>query len=92
MGKRPQNRVENGVEIPADIFGEESQYEVAVFLQQRVFVSVASVGLGIRQVLRSVNFDHKTGFRTQEIDIHPTAGTEPNGQRLVDPKSSCRRG
>ena len=48
----------------AHIFGEEPQHEVTVFLQEKVFAPVATVSLGISQMLTAVELDSDAGIRT----------------------------
>lgn len=50
-----QDGVEDGVQIPADVFGQEAEDEVAVLLQHPVLSTVPSIGGRIRQVLRAIH-------------------------------------
>jgi len=43
MQQRSQDCIEHRIEVLAHVFGEEPQHEEAVFLQQKVFASVATV-------------------------------------------------
>ena len=38
MCQRSEERVKDFIQVLADVFGQESEHEIAVFLQQRVFV------------------------------------------------------
>ena len=49
--QRAQDRVQNCVEPPAHVHGEETQHEVAVFLEQQVLSPIAAVGLLAIQML-----------------------------------------
>jgi len=53
----------------AYVFGEEPQYEVAVFLQQSIFASVATVGIRAGQMLGAIDFDGNSG-RIQVARLH----------------------
>lgn len=53
-----------------DIACKESQDKISVLLKQGVFMSVASVRVGISQVLFSIEFDSDPQFRAQEINFH----------------------
>jgi len=92
MGKCSEDRIQDAIKFPADVFGKESQDEVTVFLEQRVLAPVTSVCLNIRQVLWAIQFDDKPGFRTEEIDLHVTALVELNWQLLIELKSARRCG
>jgi hypothetical protein len=65
-----EKRVEHMVETLGDIAREESQHEISVLLKQYVFVPVASVCVRISQVLVSIEFDHDSQVRAQEIHFH----------------------
>lgn len=44
MGESPDDRVGHHVEIPADVFGEQAEHEVAVLLRELVLPSISTVG------------------------------------------------
>ena len=54
MNQGGQDGVENQIELLAEIFGEESQDEISVLLQQGILLPVLPVGFGIRQMLRAI--------------------------------------
>jgi len=58
--QRPQDGVENIIEMYAHIFGQKPQHVIAVLLQQQILAPVAAVGIGIGQMLRTVQFDRHT--------------------------------
>ena len=78
--QRTQNCVEHIVEILCQVFGEKSQHEIPILLQQLVFAPVATVSDRIGQVLRAVQFNGDAGVFAQEIDFHSAAAIERNGQ------------
>src|SRR2546428_823669 len=39
---RAQNRIEDGVQLLSQVFGEKTQYEIAALLQQSVLASIAA--------------------------------------------------
>ena len=60
MCQRTKNGVEYRVELLPYVLGEKAQNAIAVFLQQLVLATVASIGDGIRQMLRAVQFNGDT--------------------------------
>jgi hypothetical protein len=52
MPEGSQDDAEHKIQLPADIFGKKPQDEVAIFLQQLIFPSVAAVCHRVREVLR----------------------------------------
>ena len=67
--QRPQDRVEDRVQIPADVVGQEPQDEVAVLLKQLILSTVPSICDGIRQMLRTIQFQGEARVRAEEIDF-----------------------
>ena len=51
---RPVNRVKDVVQPLTDVFNQESQHKVTVFLQQRILAAVTTIGISIRKVLTSI--------------------------------------
>ncbi len=49
--QRTQNRIEDCIEAPAHVRGEEPYHKVSIFLQQQVFAPIASISLLPVQVL-----------------------------------------
>lgn len=76
--QRAQDSIQNVVETLAHILGQESQHEVAVFLQQGVLVAVPAVGIGIGQVLRAVQFHSHPRLRAEEVHFHLAPLVEGN--------------
>src|SRR5205823_12228385 len=57
MRERPKNRIQNLIKTLANIFAEEPQYMIAVFLEQNVFAPITPVRVGIIEVLTAIQFD-----------------------------------
>src|SRR5699024_3754585 len=57
MCHRPQNRVQDDVELLADVLGEEAQHQIAVLLQQLILAQIAPVRDGIAEVLSAIQLD-----------------------------------
>jgi hypothetical protein len=92
MGQRSEYCIQDAIKSLADVFSEESQDEVAAFLEQRVLAPIATVCLHVRKVLWSVQFDHKVGVGTEKINLHVPALIKVNWQLLVQPKpTACCR-
>ena len=70
MCQSAENSVEHIVEMFADVLSEESQHDVAIFLKQHVLAPVATIGLGISQMLASVNLNRDARFRIKKIHFH----------------------
>ena len=71
------------IEPLARIFCEKSQDEVSILLQHRVSPPVAAVSFGIRQMLRSVQFEYHAGIRTKKIHLHPPGDIKRDWQLNV---------
>ena len=50
--------VEDEVKSLSHIFGEETQHEIAMLLQQGIFATVSSVRVRVGQMLPAVELDH----------------------------------
>ena len=57
MGECTQDSIEDRVQIFPQIFSQETQDKITVLLQQLILAPVASVGVGIGEMLGPVNFD-----------------------------------
>ena len=66
----PEDRIQNIVEALADVLGEEPQYKIAILLQQHVFTPIAAIGLGIAQMLATVELDRQALGIAEQIDFH----------------------
>jgi len=84
MRQRSQDCIEHRIEVLAHVFGEEPQYEAAVFLQQEIFASVATVGLGVSQMLAAVELNGDACIGTQQIHFHASPPVKGNGQLGVE--------
>ena len=78
--------------MSAHVLGEESQHEIAVLLEQDVFAPVAAIGVGVGQVLRTVQFDHDSQIPTEQIHFHSPAPIEGDGQLDIQVEPSVRFG
>lgn len=79
-----EDAVEDGVELFADVFGEESQDEVAVLLEEVVLAAVTAVGLGAGEMVGTVEFDGEAGGFAEEVDFHAAGAVEGNGEVGVE--------
>src|SRR4030095_1772769 len=70
--QRLQYRIQNDIEILADLLCKKAQNEIAVVLQQPVFPAIASVGFWIGEMLRAIEFQDDTQRLVEEIDLHLT--------------------
>jgi hypothetical protein len=82
MCQRSQDGIEHIVKVFTDVLCQEAQHEVAVLLQQRILAPVMAVGLGISQVLGTVQFDGEARFGTKQIHLHRSALVK--GERELD--------
>ena len=71
-----QDGVEDGVQLAADVFGKKPEDEVAVLLEQPVLATVPSIGGGIRQVLRAIQFEGEARVGTEEVDLERPGAIE----------------
>ena len=76
VDQRRQNGVQDDIEMFAHVFRQESQDQISVLLQESILSAIPPVGLGVSQVLGSVQFDGHTGVRAKQIDFHPPAVVE----------------
>jgi len=80
LGESAEDGVEGEIELLAEIFGEEAEDEDVVFLEERVFASVAAVGGGISEVLGAVDLDGELELRAIEVDLDFTPAVEGDGE------------
>ena len=78
VGQRSEYLIENLGKSRAHIFREESQHEIAVFLKQGIFASIAPVSGSAGQVLAAVKFDYETRFRAKQVHFHVPPAIERN--------------
>jgi hypothetical protein len=57
VSQRTKDGVEDGIETLHHILREEPQHEPAIFLQELVLAPVPAIGLGVSQVLITVDLD-----------------------------------
>ena len=57
MRQRSDNPVQNLIETLSHVFRQEAQHEVAVLLQQNVLPPVSPIGVGVIQILATIQFD-----------------------------------
>lgn len=85
-----QDGVEDGVQIPADVFGQEAEDEVAVLLQHPVLSTVPSIGGRIRQVLRAIHTLSVSGVRRERNPVGCTRTMCANGRETAWARASTR--
>jgi hypothetical protein len=78
VGQDAKDCVQNGIEMLTDIFGQKSQHEVAVLLQEQVFPAVAAVGFWRIQMLSAIEFDCQFRVGTQQVNFHMAVSVERN--------------
>lgn len=83
-----EDRVGDRVQLPADVVGQKAEDEVAVLLQQLVLSTVPSICDGIRQVLRTIQFQGEARVGTEEVDFQRASTVEGDGQRSVQQESA----
>ena len=88
MGQSTQNRIKDGVEVFAQIFGQETQDIIIMLLQQLILAAVASVGVGIGKMLSAVQFDGQSRTAAEQIHFHSTPAIKGNRQFGIQPESS----
>ena len=88
----PENRVEDTVQMLANILCKKSQNEIAVFLQQGVFQPVTPIGVRITQMLGTIQFDGQPCICTKQIHLHQALLAEWNLQFGVEVESTARLG
>jgi hypothetical protein len=69
MRNRSQDCIQDCVEIPRHILGEEAEDEETVFLKPAVFAPVASVGDGVGRVLRTIEFHGDPTSAAEHVDF-----------------------
>src|SRR5262245_48028381 len=82
--KYPQNHIEHGVQILADVLSKKAQHEVAVLLKQLVLPPVTTIRDRITEVLSAIEFDGYTRVGAQQIDFKRTEAVEWDRQRHVE--------
>ncbi len=76
----------------ADIFGKESEDQIAVLLKQGIFTTISPVGVCVTQMLATVQFDGDSRWRAKQINLHATPAIEWNRQFCIQTKLSVRCG
>jgi hypothetical protein len=84
MRHRALDPIQNLVEVFAEVGGEETEDEVAVFLEEGVFPAVAAIGCRVVEVLVSIEFEDESEIDAEEIDLHDAAIVEGDGEVLVE--------
>ena len=88
MGHGALNHVENIIEALADVFRQEPQHEITVFLQHQILSAIPAIGIGSGQMMRTVQFNGQIRFRTYQIDFHGPMSIEGNRQSDVQLESA----
>ena len=52
------------------VIGQEPQDQIAVLLQKGVLPAVPAVGVGVGQVLGTIQLDRKPQLRSEEVHLH----------------------
>lgn len=74
MAQRAEYGVQHRVQIPAEVFGQKPQHEIAALLKQLVLASVAPVRDAVGEMLRTIQLHGHASVCTEEIDLQ-VAGT-----------------
>lgn len=90
MRERSQDGIENQIKVFAHILRQESQYEISVLLQQRIFAPITAVGFGVGQMLRAVQLDDDARLCAQEIHLHSSQAVKTDRQLHVKAKATLR--
>ena len=88
--KHPQDGVENGLQLLADVLSQKAQHEVAVLLQQLVLPPIAAIRDRIGQVLSAIEFDGQVRIRAQQVDFKCAEAVERNRLGHIDTEASAR--
>ena len=67
MAQRAENRVQHRVQIPAEVFGQKPQHEIAALLKQLVLASIPPVRGPVSEMLRTIQLHCHASVRTKEI-------------------------
>ncbi len=78
MSNCTKNGIQYSIEVLPDIFGQETQHEAAVFLQESIFPPVTPVSVGVSQMLWTIQFNGQVRFRAIEVNFHFGVRTEPD--------------
>src|SRR4051812_14615722 len=90
VNERRQDSVENMVELLAGVFRQESQYKISMLLEQGVLPAVASVRLGIGEMLRAIQFNDRVCIHAQKVHLHFPVAVERDRQLDVQAKTISR--
>lgn len=80
MYYRTEDAIEGGVQMFAEIFGEEAENVTAIFLKQGILAAVAAVGGVIREVLRSIDLDGEFELGAKQVDFYFAPAVERDGE------------
>ena len=67
MAQRAENRVHYRVQVPAEVFGQKPQNEIAALLKQLVLASIPPVCGPVGEMLRTIQLHCHASVRTKEI-------------------------
>jgi len=59
-----QDGIQDRIQLPGQILCQETENEESVLLQERILLPIPPGGLDIRQVSRSIRFDHQASIGT----------------------------
>jgi hypothetical protein len=65
--ERPLNRVEHLTQVGPDIFRQKAQDKIAVLLEDQVLAPIATICLGIGEMLRSIDLDRYAALRGERL-------------------------
>ena len=66
-------------EALADIFRQETEHKVAVFLEQCILTAITPVSLGIGQMLRAIQLDRNARLRIKQVNFHLSVFVKGDG-------------
>lgn len=78
------------MEVSADILGQKPQHEKAVLLEQGILAPVATVSLGVGEMLVSIQFYDHPRLRAQQIGLHIAPPVEGDRQLGIQSESARR--
>jgi len=91
MSQGSKNGIQNLVQVLADILCQESQNKVPVLLKRTILSAVTAIGISVREMLCSIQFDHEPILGAEKIDFHSSHPLKRNGKLDIQAKAVSGR-
>ena len=88
VSQRALDGVQDIIQVLAEVFGQEAEHEISMFLERGVLAPVATVSLGISQMLSAIQFDHQASSLAEQIHFHSALCIERDGELRIQAEAA----